>query len=94
MSFQHPAIAIAMLTAIALPAPAWAFGAGAGCADLPDYARAQGALEGMTGACDMSVEQARKIVAAQDGPAAAYGAPAPAPRVHHRRHKVHAPQPY
>ena len=86
-------ILLAALLCAAAPASALAFGS-AGCTNLPEHDRAIGALEGMTGACDMSVEQARKIVAAQDGPAAAYGAPAPAPRVHHRRHKVHAPQPY
>ena len=71
MSFHNKALLSALL--IATASPAWAFGGGAGCADLPEYARAQGALEGMTGACDMSVERARQITAAHD---AAAGGPA------------------
>ena len=90
MSFTK--IALVALATMAAPASAWAFGAGAGCADLPDYYRAQGALQGMPGACDMSVEQARRIVAAQDGPAAVYAPVAPAPRARHRHHRVRAPQ--
>ena len=85
-------IALVALATMAAPAGAWAFGAGAGCADLPEYYRAQGALQGMTGACDMSLEQARRIVAAQDGPAAVYAPAAPAPRARHRHHRVHAPR--
>lgn len=76
-------MALALAIAVASPATAFAFG-GIGCTDLPEYDRAQGALEGMTGACDMSVEQARRIVAAQDGAAA--GA-RPAGSALHRRHR-------
>lgn len=46
------------------PAPAWAW-TSPGCANLPEYERALGALQGMTSACDMSIEAANRIVAAQ-----------------------------
>ena len=88
MSLKHTVTATALIMTIAAPAPAWAFGA-MGCADLPEYYRAVGALEGMPGACDMSVEQARRIVAAQAGPAAQPVAQAP----RHHRHRVRALQP-
>ncbi len=45
--------------------PASVLGWGApGCTNLPEYERALGALQGMTSACDMSVDRARRIVAA------------------------------
>lgn len=48
-------------------APASVLGWGApGCTNLPEYERALGALQGMTSACDMSVERARRIVAAHN----------------------------
>lgn len=46
------------------PAPAWAW-TSPGCINLPEYERALGALQGMTSACDMSIEKANRIVAAQ-----------------------------
>ncbi|GJE38307.1 hypothetical protein KHHGKMAE_2378 [Methylobacterium persicinum] len=46
------------------PTTALAWGA-PGCTNLPEYERALGALQGMTSACDMSVEQASRIVAAR-----------------------------
>ncbi len=49
---------------LAAPTPALAWGV-PGCINLPEYERALGALEGMPGACNMSVEEASRIVAAQ-----------------------------
>ena len=86
MSLKEGPIVLALAMMVASPATAWAFGAGAGCADLPEYDRAVGALEGMPGACDMSVEQARRIIAAQNGQADVGQSLVPAP---HRRHKHH-----
>ena len=86
---KHKTIALALTIMLASPASAWAFG-GIGCADLPDYDRASGALEGMTGACDMTIEQARRIHAAQDGPAAIAQPVAPSHR-HHRYHRMPTP---
>jgi hypothetical protein len=54
----------ALVAGLAGPAPAWAWTA-PGCTDLPEYERALGALQGMTSACDMSIEKANRIVAAQ-----------------------------
>lgn len=48
----------------AAPSPALAWGV-PGCINLPEYERALGALEGMPGACNMSVEEASRIVASQ-----------------------------
>ena len=95
MSLQSKALWVSLAVAVALPAPAWAFGGGAGCADLPEYARAQGALEGMTGACDMTIERAREITAAHDGSAAApaTGRYSPSQLRRMRRHRVRATQP-
>ena len=85
MALDFKTISLATTLVIATSAPAWAFG-GIGCTDLPEYDRAQGALEGMTGACDMSVEQARRIVAAQDHPVVV--AQPLAPRRHHRHRRA------
>ena len=84
---------LALLTAIAVPAAAWGQGGGGpGCTNLPLYNRALGALQGMTSACDMSVEEARRIVAAQQGgPAVDERQVAPRPRARYRRHRVRAP---
>ncbi|GLS59618.1 hypothetical protein GCM10007887_22870 [Methylobacterium haplocladii] len=77
---------LVLVTTIALPAAASAQGGGGpGCTNLPQYNRALGALQGMTSACDMSVEQARRIVAAHDGTAVAPRQVAPTPRVRHHR---------
>ena len=58
-------LAVTTLAAgLAGPAPAWAW-TSPGCANLPEYERALGALQGMTSACDMSIEAANRIVAAQ-----------------------------
>jgi hypothetical protein len=51
---------------IGAPSAAWAWGV-PGCANLPEYNRAIGALQGMTSACDMSVAEARRVIAAHDG---------------------------
>ena len=61
---------LALTLALASPATAWAY-SGLGCTDLPEYDRAVGALQGMPGACDMSLEQAKRIVAEHDGANAA-----------------------
>jgi hypothetical protein len=53
----------------AVPVGARAWGV-PGCVNLPEYNRALGALQGMTSACDMSVEEARRVIAAHDGAAA------------------------
>ncbi|TXM98975.1 hypothetical protein FV242_27170 [Methylobacterium sp. WL64] len=58
-------LAVAALVAgLAGPAPAWAW-TSPGCTNLPEYERALGALQGMTSACDMSIEKANRIAAAQ-----------------------------
>ncbi len=72
----------ALAILIAAPGAAWAWGI-PGCTNLPEYNRALGALQGMTSACDMSVEEARRVIAAHDGVAAeppAVAAPQAAPR--------------
>ena len=74
------AILLAVCLSAIAPASAFAFGA-IGCTDLPEHDRAVGALEGMTGACDMSVEQARHILARDGGQPDAV----PHPRRRHRR---------
>ncbi|WP_457105400.1 hypothetical protein [Methylobacterium sp. P5_C11] len=78
MSFRNVLAAFVLAVAGAVPVPAWAWGV-PGCTNLPEYNRALGALQGMTSACDMSVEEARRIVAAHDGVSA--GAPAVEPQV-------------
>jgi len=57
-------LAAALFAVSAAPSPAGAWGV-PGCINLPEYERALGALEGMPGACNMSVEEARRIVATQ-----------------------------
>ena len=83
MSFKHDIFVFAAVAAMAVPVPAWAFGGGGvpGCTNLPDYARAAGSLVGLR-SCDMSVEVARRIVAAHDGQTYQQAAP-----VSHRRHR-------
>lgn len=66
MSVRNGLAALVLAAAGAAPAPAWAWGV-PGCTNLPEYNRALGALQGMTSACDMSVEEARRVVAAHDG---------------------------
>ena len=90
MPLKEQTIALALAMIIASPATAWAFGA-FGCADLPDYARATGVLQGMPSACDMSVEDARRIVAAHDGQAVVDPAVAPAP-AHRKHHRAKTPR--
>ncbi|KAB1077846.1 hypothetical protein F6X53_16655 [Methylobacterium soli] len=69
MSFRNSAALLAFVTAIGVPAAALAWGI-PGCPNLPEYHRALGTLQGLT-TCGMSVDEARRIVAAHDGPAAA-----------------------
>lgn len=85
MALKRGAFIALFIAAVACPHSVSAMGAGAGCADLPEYYRAVGALEGMPGACDMSVEQARRIVAAEQG--GQQQSSAPAAPVRHRRHR-------
>lgn len=54
----------ALIAGMVGPAPAWAW-TSPGCTNLPEYERALGALQGMTNACDMSIEKANRIVAAR-----------------------------
>ncbi len=54
---------IALVAGLAMPAPVLAWGV-PGCVDLPEYERALATLRGMASACGMSVEEARRIVAA------------------------------
>jgi len=81
-----------LATVMAVPGVAWGFVGGPGCTNLPLYHRALGALQGMTSACDMSVEEARRIIAEHDGPAAAPEPVDPGPRGHHGRRKDRPPQ--
>ena len=64
MAFKAAAL-LALTTAITAPTTAHAFG-GFGCFDLPAYNRALGVLQGLS-TCGMSLEEARRIVAAHDG---------------------------
>jgi hypothetical protein len=89
VSFRNGLAGFALAMMSAAPAPAWAWGV-PGCTNLPEYNRALGALQGMTSACDMSVEEARRVVAAHDGvapPPAAAPTVAPPPQAHHRHHR-------
>ena len=94
MPLKITAVVLFSVTTIATPVTAWAWGA-PGCTNLPEYNRALGALQGMTSACDMSVEKARQVIAEHDGvPAAAPLQAAPTPldpnrrRVVRHRHKA------
>ncbi|MCJ2141346.1 hypothetical protein [Methylobacterium sp. E-066] len=78
------AAVLALVTLMVAPATAWAWGV-PGCTNLPEYNRALGALQGMTSACDMSVERARQVIAEHDGVPVAQPPVAP-PRVQARRH--------
>jgi hypothetical protein len=94
LSFRTCLAAAALATMGGAPTAAWAWGV-PGCTNLPEYNRALGALQGMTSACDMSVEEARRIVAAHDGvavgpPAVAEPAMAPRSRVRPRHRKLRA----
>jgi hypothetical protein len=93
VSVRNGLAALMLAAAGAAPTPAGAWGV-PGCTNLPEYNRALGALQGMTSACDMSVEEARRVVAAHDGVApgpAVAAEPQAAPRVapRHRRVRTH-----
>ena len=91
MPIKNYAAISALLAIAAAPASAWAFTGVGGCSGLPEYYRALGALQGgMESACDMTAEEARRIVAAYDGPAKVYQA-SPAPRIRYRRHHARRP---
>ncbi|TXN50544.1 hypothetical protein FV241_30670 [Methylobacterium sp. WL2] len=64
MRFQTSLAVTALVAGLAGPVPAWAW-TSPGCTNLPEYERALGALQGMTSACDMSIEKANRIAAAQ-----------------------------
>ena len=65
MSFKIRVFAAVVV--MAMPAQAWAYGGGGpGCSNLPEYDRAIGTLQGLS-VCDMSVEEARRIVGAAQG---------------------------
>lgn len=66
MSRITPTGLLVLAATLAAPFGAWAY-SGLGCTNLPEYDRAVGALQGMPGACDMTIEQAKRIVAAHDG---------------------------
>ena len=85
MPFKNCVRALAMVAAMMSPATAWAFGGAIGCVNLPTYNRALGALQGLTGPCDMSVEEARRIVAEHDGRTVVDEPIAPRERVYDRR---------
>ncbi|MDP4006270.1 hypothetical protein [Methylobacterium sp. NEAU K] len=93
--FKTGAAVLVLVATIGAPAAAWAWGV-PGCTNLPEYNRALGALQGMTSACDMTVEEARRVVAAHDGVPVVEQPAAPAPRLQDRRHRVrsdHVPKP-
>jgi hypothetical protein len=79
---------LALVTILAIPAPAQAWGV-PGCTNLPEYNRALGALQGMTSACDMSVERARQVIAEHDGVPAVQPLPPPT-QVEAKRHRRRA----
>lgn len=71
---------LVLAATLAAPATAWAFFGVPGCINLPEYQRAVGALQGMTGPCDMTVAQACGIMAERGVSAAACQPPEPHPR--------------
>jgi hypothetical protein len=95
LSFRKGFAAVVVAALVGAPVAARAWGV-PGCTNLPEYNRALGALQGMTSACDMSVEEARRVIAAHDGVAApppnaaalpdAAPQAVPRPRVRHRHH--------
>lgn len=92
MSVRNGLAALMLAAAGAAPTPAGAWGV-PGCTNLPEYNRALGALQGMTSACDMSVEEARRVIAAHDGVAAppppvVQPQIAPPPRTRRRPHRT------
>jgi hypothetical protein len=72
--------------AIVAPGTARAFAGFPGCINLPEYQRAVGALQGMTGPCDMSVAQACRVMAEHGVAAAGCEPPAPAAGRRRRTH--------
>lgn len=86
MSLNYRTAALAVASVIAVPATAWGMGIGIGCANLPAYNRAIGTLQGIS-SCGFTVEQARRIIAERDGPAAVYQKVAPRPRAYYRHQR-------
>ncbi len=86
------AVLLALATGLAVPTIASAQGVGVpGCINLPEINRAMGALQGMTSACDMSVEEARRVIAEYHGTTVAPEPAPPRPRVRHPRRLKQAP---
>ena len=82
MSFAYGAAGLALVLAAAAPTQARAFGF-PGCPDLPEYNRALGTLQGLS-TCGMTVEEARRVVAAHDGSAATPRQVEPSPPAYRR----------
>ncbi len=82
MSLKTNLLFLTLAATLGAPVSAWAYGGGGpGCSNLPEYDRAIGTLQGLS-VCDMTVEQARRIVGVHDGaPVAEESAPV------HRRHR-------
>lgn len=74
---------LAMLGLMASSAPSFAM-SGLGCPDLPLYYRAVGTVINGGGACGLTMEQARAILAKENGPSDSVLPPAPATGKHHR----------
>lgn len=87
MSITDRAVFLAVSAIAMASAPALAFFGAPGCTNLPLYNRALGALQGMTSACDMTIDEARRIIAAEGNPAAVRQS-APSPRAPLRRHRA------
>lgn len=84
LSPRAPLLALAAVCAI--PACVQAQGVGVpGCINLPEVNRAMGALQGMESACDMSVEQARRVIAEYNGTSVVPEPVPPRPHVRHPR---------
>ncbi len=86
MSFKYSFTALVMATVMVAPAATWGGGAGGpGCTNLPLYNRALGALQGMTSACDMTVQEARRIIDEHNSTTIAPRQVAPKPEVPRQR---------
>lgn len=92
MSIKTGGAELALAIAMTAPATAWGMGVGLGCTNLPAYNRAIGALQGIS-SCDMSVEDARRIIAERDGPAFLYPQGATSPGFNERPGRRRAPHP-
>ena len=64
MSITDRTVFLAVSAIAMASAPALAFFGAPGCTNLPLYNRALGALQGMTSACDMTIDEAVEFFAA------------------------------